>query len=138
MSKSIKTLIRLHKNDIDKQVAIISALSNQLDRLVMSLEALKNQLKRELEAIVPGFQDMTAEYIRVNKGRQALINSQISVLNEKIAYEQEILRGLFENKKKYETIEQKQLFEKQEKTRILEQSINDEVAIIRAYNKNDV
>lgn len=131
MKKSLKTLIRLHKNDIDKQVEIINSLNLQLDRFNQASNHLKMQMEKELQSNLQGFSDITASFIQTNLDRQKILASEITKIENILVYEQEILRLLFENKKKYEKIDKNQIDNFHKKNQKKEQDFLDEINTLR-------
>ncbi|MBN9543249.1 MAG: flagellar FliJ family protein [Alphaproteobacteria bacterium] len=127
MPKSLKTLIRLHKNDIDKQIEIIGKINLHLERLNAALNHLKTQMEEEMAVTIYGFADIATSYMATNIERQEMLKNEIVKIEESLAREQEILRLLFESKKKYEIIEEKQIAEKMAKIERLEQANLDEI-----------
>lgn len=130
--KTLKTLIRLHKKQIDDLVKEIGLLEEQRRRFVQSLEDLKKQVVIEIKHYAGSeYVFMLDNYLKsAEKNRKRLI-IEIAQAEKNIESLRDILREQFGELKKFEIAMQKRQY--QEKIKLLkeESKLMDEFGITK-------
>jgi flagellar export protein FliJ len=137
--KSLKTLIKLHKKELDDLLSRINALENQKDELCLFLQNLEVEATRELEYYAgTEYAFMLGKYLEnVEINRKHLI-SQITQVTGQIKLLRNQLHDKFAELKKFEIALQNRLNKEQNEIKKAETKLLDEINTNKfAFNKNN-
>jgi flagellar export protein FliJ len=129
--KSLKTLIKLHRKELDEKRRELTALENKKEQLQQAIISLIKELKNEQKIIAsnPEIAYSYTNYAIRNRERQQLLAFEIVQIDEQIDQLSEVIFELFSEVKKYEiALENKQKQIKAEEER-QETIFLDEISI---------
>jgi len=129
--KTLRTLIKLHKKQIDDLITEINDFDQQKDTLEQNLQNLLEQVNKEIAEFAAGdYAFMLDKFLTSSKHNEKKIKDKISKLIEHLESLREELYAQFSELKKYEIALQNRLLEEQEALKKYEMKILDE------YNTN--
>ena len=129
---SLKTIIRLHKWQLDEKRRALADLQNLHDRLSMELARLREELRREQEtartdqAVAFGY----AAFARAARDRDHRLQESIAQVERQIAAATEEMSEAFQELKRFELAEEERLKREREKIRRKEDAMLDETALV--------
>lgn len=137
--KSLKILIKLHKNELDSLLSRINALENKKDELSLFLQHLEDETAKELAHYAASeyafMLDKYLAYVEVNK---KYLTSQISQVTEQIKLLRDQLDDKFAALKKFEVALQNRLNKQHNDIKKAETKLLDEINSNKfAFNKNN-
>jgi len=102
--KALKTLIKVHKRNLDVLQRKIASLENQRAQLERLIERLQEELKQEivLAGKTPEMGAFFGDFAKRIKTRQEQVYEEIASLEEKIAVVRDEIREAFSEIKKFE------------------------------------
>lgn len=127
--KSLKTLIRLHKQQLDALRQELGQWQDRRQRFVQASETLAGQLRHELQ-VASDYPEMTNFFGQFSKHieeQQENIKQQIMRVDRQIGILQEQILQAFGEVKKYEIALEVQREEKRQREERLEQAMLDEI-----------
>jgi hypothetical protein len=136
--KSLKTIIKLKKQEIDDKKIIISSLEKERDQLDIDLENLKKELLLQQQLIKedPQILFSYSNYAKHNNDLQSKILTKLNELYLEIEKLSQELYDLFGDFKKYEII-----LENKQKRLIYEANKKEDIdlneLIVNKYNTNN-
>jgi glutamine synthetase adenylyltransferase len=129
---SLKTLIRLHKWQLDEKRRALAELQNLADRLTAEIDKVKAEIAAEQETARNNF-DVAFTYSNfaqaaLDRGRRLTeslvqVQAQVAVANDEMAQ-------AFQEVKRYELAEEERLKREREKQRQKENILLDETALV--------
>lgn len=129
MSKGIASLIKISKNKLDQEGAILGSLKNQ--RAI--LENRKSQLQKKLkdEAVIAGDETLVylAGFIFTIRESIQKVENEIKLLDVKISNQENVVRDLFLEKKKYDIVHQNNMNRIEDARKRNESLIQDETGM---------
>ncbi len=142
MIKSISTLIKLYKQNLDEKRRQLNNLLVQKDKLDLMLENSIKELIREREFAEKSIESriVFASFVEVSLERQKLIRAHIWKVGMDIESKREEIAIAYADLKKYEIIKEMKVIEKEKEEAKQEQAILDEVGVtayIRRESKED-
>jgi flagellar biosynthesis chaperone FliJ len=133
--KALKTIIKLHKNNIDSLKIKISEKQEEQNSLEIEFDRIAEEIKREQE-----FAKKSAELLIATGGyfyqayeKQAEITSQIEKIQKELDELREELKEEYSAKKQYEHILNKKQEELRQLEKKKEESTLDEINMLK-YN----
>ena len=138
--KTLNTLIRLHKRNLDELRRSMVALESQKDQLIQTIEASQRELEREVDLAknTPEMSSFFGEFAKRIKNRQEKIYKEIQVIDKKITELNNKMAQEFTELKKFEiALENAKNRIKTEEIR-KETLMLDEIAAQQFHNKNSV
>jgi flagellar biosynthesis chaperone FliJ len=129
--KSLRTLIKLHKRELDEQKRILLDLENQKDQLHQALVLLKHDLIKQQQIVTndPEVSYSYSNYYNKNISQQHHVTTGIVEVNNNMELISSQIYELYAEVKKYEIIlanKEKQFKQMQSKN---EDAYLDEIAI---------
>lgn len=133
MSKTLTTLIRFRKRQLDELRRRLTALESQKEQLIRRLETIRRELLREQEMAsrqpeMSGFYGNYAERIR---NRELEIAQEIGKLDRQMNQLSEQIRDSFGELKKFEILRERKLKEQREQEDRRETAQLDDIASVR-------
>ena len=138
--KTLNTLIRLHKRNLDELRRSMVALESQKDQLIQTIEASQRELEREVDLAknTPEMSSFFGEFAKRIKNRQEKIHKEIQAIDKKITELNNTMAQEFTELKKFEiALENAKNRIKTEEIR-KETLMLDEIAAQQFHNKNSV
>ena len=138
--KTLNTLIRLHKRNLDELRRSMVALESQKDQLIQTIEASQRELEREVDLAknTPEMSSFFGEFAKRIKNRQEKIHKEIQAIDKKITELNNKMAQEFTELKKFEiALENAKNRIKTEEIR-KETLMLDEIAAQQFHNKNSV
>jgi flagellar FliJ protein len=137
--KSIRTIIKLHKQELDAMRQQLAAMQRQKEELLKYSEEMEAELKLEEEfaANNPMMSGTFDQYRKKIKLRQANLAYAIADIDRQIEYITNEIAEKFTEIKKYEIILQQKIAERLQKEMVLESKMLDEVAMNSHLQKAD-
>ena len=138
--KTLNTLIRLHKRNLDELRRSMFALERQKDHLIQTIEASQRELEREVDLAknTPEMSSFFGEFAKRIKNRQEKIHKEIQAIDKKITELNNKMAQEFTELKKFEiALENAKNRIKTEEIR-KETLMLDEIAAQQFHNKNSV
>ena len=138
--KTLNTLIRLHKRNLDELRRSMVALESQKDQLIQTIEASQRELEREVDLAknTPEMSSFFGEFAKRIKNRQEKIHKEIQAIDKKITeLNNKMAQGFTELKKFEIALENAKNRIKTEEIR-KETLMLDEIAAQQFHNQNSV
>ncbi|WP_448188394.1 flagellar FliJ family protein [Azospirillum sp. sgz301742] len=129
---SLKTIIRLHKWQLDEKRRALSDLQNLHDRLCMELARLREEVRREQEAARTD-QAVAFSYpafAKAARERDHRLQDSIAQVEQQIEAATEEMSEAFQELKRFELAEEERLKREREKIRRKEDAMLDETALV--------
>ncbi len=129
---SLKTIIRLHKWQLDEKRRALSELQNLRDRLTDELVRLREMVRHEQEtarndpAVAFGY----AAFAKAARERDHRLQESIAQVDRQIATATEEMAEAFQELKRFELAEEERLKREREKIRRKEDAMLDETALV--------
>lgn len=138
MIKSISTLIKLYKQNLDEKRRQLNNLLVQKDKLELMLENSIKELIREREFAEKSIESriVFARFVELSLERQRLIRAHIWKVGEDIEVKREEIAIAYADLKKYEIIREVKITEEEREAEKREQLVLDEIGIT-AYIRRD-
>jgi len=125
--KALKTLIRLHKKQLDDLLKKINNLEEQKNQLELTLQKLEDEAARELEQYCGGqYAFMLEKYLKNAENRRQELFSRINKIKEQIQLLRNELHNKFAELKKFEIALQNYLNKEQKLLKAAETKFLDE------------
>jgi flagellar biosynthesis chaperone FliJ len=128
---SLDTLIKLHRWQLDEQRRRVTEFETLADRLRAEWNRLDEEERNE-QAVAGGSREASmtySEYAKVLIERREKLMSSIRETDEQILKAREVLSGIFEEVKRYETAAANRLLAQHKKLERLIQQDMDEIAL---------
>ena len=126
--KTIKTLIKFHKKQLDNLLNSINALESQKNQLNLFLEDLNNQAKKESENYIgTEYAFMLDKYLANLQVSRKQLTTQITQLTCQIKLLRDQLHDKFAELKKFEIALQNRLIKEQMEVKKAETKFLDEL-----------
>lgn len=130
--KALKTLIKLHKTQINSLTKAINAIENRRTSLIQELEDLKNAVQLECQKYIgTDYAFMLDKYLTNAEENQKQLNQQINELEQQIDILRNQLKEQFSELKKFEIILQNRIQEERDIDRSNEIKVLDELTTIK-------
>lgn len=129
---SLKTIIRLHKWQLDEKRRALADLQNLHDRLCAELDRLRQEILHEQQtarndpAVAFGY----AAFARGARERDHRLQQSIAQVERQIAAATEAMSEAFQELKRFELAEEERLKREREKIRRKEDAMLDETALV--------
>lgn len=129
---SLKTIIRLHKWQLDEKRRALADLQNLHDRLSMELARLREEVRREQEtartdqAVAFGY----PAFAKAARERDHRLQQSIAQVERQIEAATEEMSEAFQELKRFELAEEERLKREREKIRRKEDAMLDETALV--------
>ena len=136
--KTLNTLIRLHKRNLDELRRQMVAFEGQKEQLIQTIEASQHELEREVELAknTPEMSSFFGEFAKRIKNRQEKIRQEIQAVDKKIIELNDKIAAEFTELKKFEiALENRKTYAKAEENR-KETLMLDEIAAQQFQKKN--
>ncbi len=128
---SLDTLIKLHRWQLDEQRRRVTEFETLADKLRAEWNRLDEEERNE-QAVAGGSREASmtySEYAKVLIERREKLMSSIRETDEQILKAREVLSGIFEEVKRYETAAANRLLAQHKKLERLIQQDMDEIAL---------
>ena len=129
---SLKTIIRLHKWQLDEKRRALSELQNLRDRLTDELARLREMVRHEQEtarndpAVAFGY----AAFAKAARERDQRLQESIAQVDQQIVTATEEMAEAFQELKRFELAEEERLKRERAKIRRKEDAMLDETALV--------
>jgi flagellar FliJ protein len=138
--KGIKTLIRLHKLDLDEKRRILSRLEDKRNALEKDIKAGE---KTFIEERKMAYQSLEASvtfdaYKKAYKKRMIALAHQLMETSKLVHEAAEKVHAAFQELKKYEIARDQQLEKKHKEVEMTEQKDSDELAMVAHTRRHDL
>lgn len=129
---SLKTIIRLHKWQLDEKRRALAELQNLADRLKAELERLKEEVANEQETARnnPDFAFNYANYAQAAMERGRRLTQSLGQVDVQIAVATDQMAEAFQELKRYELAEEERLKREKEKQKRKDANMLDETALV--------
>ncbi|HYG87597.1 MAG TPA: flagellar export protein FliJ [Azospirillum sp.] len=129
---SLKTIIRLHKWQLDEKRRALAELQNLHDRLNSELERLQDEVRAEQETARkdPSVAFGYANFARAARERGQRLTQSIAQVEEQIAVATDEMAEAYQELKRYELAEEDRLKRERDKIRRKEDAMLDETALV--------
>lgn len=137
--KTLQTLIKIHKRDLDDKRRELVALEEQKAELLEFSKQMKEELaaESELASADPSMSLTFNNYRNMIKNRQATIAGILSELKVKMDSLSYAISEIYGEVKKYEIILQQKIDKKTQEEKSQENKVLDEVAINGYLNREN-
>lgn len=137
--KSIQTLIRLNKKELDDMRLQLAGLRNQKDEMLNYSRIMSEELAAEQEfaAASPEMSITFDSYRKKINERQKNIKYAVKEIDKQIEYMTDLIAQKFTEIKKYEIILEQKILAKKKKELELENKTLDEVAMTQFLKEAD-
>lgn len=129
---SLKSIIRLHKWQLDEKRRALAELQNLADRLKNEAERLEQELRSEQETARHDIEASFgyAGFARAAIDRRRRIEESIAQVQQQIAVATDEMAEAYQDLKRYELAEEERLKREKEKIRRKEAEMLDETALV--------
>lgn len=129
---SLKTIIRLHKWQLDEKRRALAELQNLADRLKAELERLREEVASEQETARanPDFAFNYANYAQAALERGRRLTQSLGQVDVQIAVATDQMAEAFQELKRYELAEEERLKREKEKQKRKDANMLDETALV--------
>lgn len=129
---SLKTVIRLHKLQLDEKRRVLVELQNLGDRLRAEIERLKEEVAREQAAVRDNFavSFSYANFAKAARERGMKLSQSLGQVDIQIAMATDQMAEAFQELKRFELAEEERMKREKEKQKRKEATMLDETALV--------
>ncbi len=137
--KTLNTLIKYHKQQLDELRRALTALENKKASLLEAIEKLKGELLREIEIAKeqPEMSHFFGDFAQRIRVREETFRSEIAVLDQQMETMREGVRIKFGELKTFEIAKENHLKREKEKRGKREMEQMDEIALQQFMRKEE-
>lgn len=137
--ETLENLVRVAKNHIDNQKKVIGKLQSQCDAFTQQRDTLRSKMLSEAnpEGDDVALQQMAGKFLKRAHRQAAELDEHIQKLNAQLDVENEKLRELFAEQKRYEILLERKVEERKKRIERLQQDQLDEMGSIRLRRRQE-